>query len=244
MPYVRSKKYVKKTRKSNYRRKRVYRKSRAMLATVKRVVRSQVLEKREFEQASNIASVIHRDFYYMTPISPVPVALNDNARSASEVFVKGIRIKVMLNRVSTFYDDIKLRLVAFWQPPNEIDLSETQSATWVASNNLVKPIVYEHEGSGLESINTADYGIKPYYQRTVIDRARFSSSAVAKSAKCIDFYIPCGFKFKWRVTTGQTTIPIKQFFVSFYAYGGGLASTDLNALFSINSRYTVDFVDE
>jgi len=219
--------------------------SKKMVSMVKNIVRHTALEPKRYTVFSNnIANVIHRDFYYFTPIFNIAVGTGDQNRTGSEIYVNSIQMKLMVNRKATFFDDIRIMVYAFWQPRNETDWSELANSGWTGSGAL-RTQFFENEGSGIETVNYAEYGIRPIFRKQIVLKANNWGSTVSQTARQAVPYIlniPCKMPFKWR-SQGTTTTPIRQFFIAMYAYGGGLVTSDLNTLYDLTNSVVINFRD-
>lgn len=214
-------------------------------SAIKSVVR-QTLEPQSATTTTSISNVLHRNFYYTTPISTISQSVSESGRTASQVYVKGIRLKFMLNRKSTFFDDIRLRVFAFYEPLNEADWTELISIGWTGATTSMQDAVFLNEGSGLETINKDFIGLKTIFDKNLIFKSNnygSVASTVTKSAKPTSIYIPLNRNVKFRTPAGSSTVPHRQIFLCMYAYGGGLVLTDLNSLFDISTLYTVYYRD-
>jgi len=223
--------------------------SKKMVSMVKNIVKHTALEKKRHTQFGiglSVANVLHRDFYYTTPLTAIVVGTGDPNRTGSEVYVNSMQIKIMINRKSTFYDDIKIRLWGFWQPKNETDWAELSSiGSWTSSATL-RPQFLENESYGLEAVNNAEYGFATKFSKQIILKGNnygSVTSSTTKSANCYTVNVPCNFPFKFRAPAASQTVPLRQFFLAFYAYGGGLIPADLNSLFDLSCSIVTNFRD-
>lgn len=236
-------------RKRNARRQRVRtakrRYKRSFATAVKRVM-VRTLEPRQFVvPVNNIAAATHRLLVYCTPINMTTGATVDANRTGNEVFVKGIALKMLLNRSQAFYNDIRFRVTAFWQPKNSTDWAGVISQSWSTATTGMTGALFDNEGSGLETITREQQGIVPIYDRNFINRTQNVGSTVSTiqcTARPVSVYIPCNFRFRFRRDTSN--IPLRQFFVCIYWYGGGLGASDTTtALTQVSCSYKVYFRD-
>lgn len=241
---------VRRSRKSarvSYKRRRPARAS-ALVSAVKRIVRN-TAETKSARATSSIVNAIHRDFYYVTPFTLVGTGVTDAFKVGNSIYVKGVSLRFNLIRSNSFYNDIKIRIVAFYNPRNEIDTSELTQTNWASGSTTVMPNLFFQEGTNMEYIRYDWLGIKPIYDRTIIHKSNNFGSTVANVTQGVVPYrcwIPINsvIKYQDKVST-SSSVPIKNLILCMYIYGGGLTSSDLNVLYStINTEHRVYFKDD
>lgn len=211
-------------------------------SAIKRVVRGTIEPRQTTLLTGNsVTAVTHRSFYYCTPLNSILVGTLDGNRIGSQTFVKALKLKIMFNRNSSFFDDIRVRIMCFYAPTNETDWNEVSQTTWAGATTTMIDNVFQAEGSGLETVNTEVLGLKRLYDKSIILRSNnygAVTSSITKTAKPYDIYIPINKNVKYR-SIGTATMPHQQIFLAMYFYGGGLISTDLTNLLGFSSYYTI-----
>lgn len=233
--------------------RRVYKRRSSVRATqlvpmVKKIIRG-AQETKSVRQTGSLSNVLHRDSFYVTPFTVISNGTGDNNKVGNRVWVKGVALRMNMIRSSSFFNDIKMRVVAFHNPRNEIDTSELFQANWAGGGTVITPNLFFNEGSNLEYIRHQWLGIKPVIDRTFYIKSNNFGSAtsnVTQSARPFNIWIPLNQYVNYQDKGGGgSQQPVRNLILYVYFYGGGLISSDLNILFSsIQSEYRVYFKDD
>lgn len=204
-------------------------------------------ETKQFFNSSNItppAACIHRDFFYVTPLTGLTIGTGNTQRIGNKIFLKGIKIKFNLDRVSTFFDDFKVRFVAWWAAANEVDQAEVATSS-LTNSATIRDQVFANESRNLETIERRNFGTRAIFDKTFLCRSNnygAVTSAITRTAKPYSVWLSLNKPIYYRAVSG-TSNPHRNLFVAWYFYGGGLVPSDVSALCTMSSSWTMYFKD-